>query len=1167
MIEYRGRIRLEVWPCPPCGSHGIESNFNLTHDQYRGKWNHVAVAFNGGNQVSFYINGNLDSTKTIPDQSGINTYNNLLEVGAAESGGHINASFGGLRISNGVKTSFPYGAYAAITNEPSVAAGAFVAPPAFGSPDLAILGLATYPNPGGGVLVQATVQNRGNRETQNGFYSDLYFNHVPIGAGDYTGSVQFWVNEPILAGATVQLNTVLTNLPGITTAEVQAMSPLAEVNGKVYAQVDSTGAVAEPDNANNIYVQGVDVCVAAPDSYEGDGTTATATLIAAGQTQTHNFSGPGDGDWIKFNAQAGTSYTLHTSDLGPAADTYLYLYSTDGTTLLTSNDDYGGSLTSQIVWIAPATGTYYVLVRHWNSNVGGCGTTYTFALSGVVIITPTPTPTATWTVSVTPSPTISPTLTPTSTPTISPTPPPSRTSIPAPRLSAPPIVDGDLAEWGSVPATLLDDTRAATHGGTQLHPSPDDLSVLLFAAWDAGRLYLAGHVRDDVLWGNEGGDYWDDDDLELGIQIGSHVRQFSLLMDGRRFELIDGWDTRIPIIDYAVRQIAGGWVLEAAIPITELDAAAFQIGQSFPFTFGYWDDDDGGRGDTHLILWGTSTNTGTDQWRTIQLQGTTVTPTPTDSITPSPTHTFTPTPDTPTPTQTWTPTPGTPTQTRTWTPTSTCTPGTPTPTQTWSPTPGTPTPTNTPSNGVRLHLAPAVQGVSTGSVFTLDVMVAADSQPVDNVELYIEYSPALLIVDAAGNPATSIEPDTSALSMVLFNNVDSNARLIRYDAGKVTGTPPSGTFRVATIRFKAPGYSVSSVAVSLIAPSDVFRGGISVLGNMTGATISVYQECFSGHVALQSHATPLGYPVRVALFAPGSTTPLATRDRTLNSDGNFIVCDVPPGGYEGTTKGSHSLSSRRAGVVIPSGGPLDFCTLLEGDANGDDRVSGVDFSLLATTYNKGASDSGFDARADFNDDGRVSGVDFSLLATNYNRSGPVACPATTLVLHDRNAADTLSRVAGTVDLAFSPVTQAGQIGDILVFDLLPVAGEQLLNNVELYVDFDPMALQVVDANGALTEEIAADLTMLDNLLLNSVDNNNGHIRYDAGKLTGTPPSGTFRVATIRFKAIGTLPTTVRYEAPSDVFYSGTSVLGLRGSTLITNEDVRMPAIYLPLLLR
>ncbi|MCX6028459.1 MAG: PA14 domain-containing protein [Chloroflexi bacterium] len=269
----------------------------------------------------------------------------------------------------------------------------------------------------------------------------------------------------------------------------------------------------------------------------------------------------------------------------------------------------------------------------------------------------------TWQGAVTSTPTRTPTPTATSLVTSTPTatPPPPRTSIPALRFSVSPVIDGDLVEWGNVPATLLDDASAATHEGPQPHPVPDDLSVLLFAGWDAGRLYIAGYVRDDVLRGNEGGNYWEDDDLELGIQIGGHVRQFALIVDGRHFEMIDGWDTRVPSVDYAVRQIAGGWTLEAAIPVAEMDVAALQLGQSFPFTFGYWDDDDGGGGDSHLILWGASTNSAPEGWRTVDLLSAdgSSTPTPTPSRTPTATSSRTPT--------------GTPTRTPTASPTRTAT--------------------------------------------------------------------------------------------------------------------------------------------------------------------------------------------------------------------------------------------------------------------------------------------------------------------------------------------------------------------------------------------------------------------------------------------------------------------------------------------------------------
>ena len=44
--------------------------------------------------------------------------------------------------------------------------------------------------------------------------------------------------------------------------------------------------------------------------------------------------------------------------------------------MLAANDDYGGSLASRLDWQAPADGTYYLLIKHWNPNVGGCGTGY-----------------------------------------------------------------------------------------------------------------------------------------------------------------------------------------------------------------------------------------------------------------------------------------------------------------------------------------------------------------------------------------------------------------------------------------------------------------------------------------------------------------------------------------------------------------------------------------------------------------------------------------------------------------------------------------------------------------------------------------------------------------------------------------------------------------------
>ena len=66
---------------------------------------------------------------------------------------------------------------------------------------------------------------------------------------------------------------------------------------------------------------------------------------------------------------------------------------------------------------------------------------------------------------------------------------------------------------------------------------------------------------------------------------------------------------------------------------------------------------------------------------------------------------------------------------------------------------------------------------------------------------------------------------------------------------------------------------------------------------------------------------------------------------------------------------------------------LDFGTLRAGDANNDNKVTIVDFSILATTFGKSAGDVGYDDRADSNGDGKVTIVDFSLLASNFGTNG------------------------------------------------------------------------------------------------------------------------------------------------------------------------------------
>jgi hypothetical protein len=110
------------------------------------------------------------------------------------------------------------------------------------------------------------------------------------------------------------------------------------------------------------------------DNYEPDDTADEATPLTLGaDAQTHSIIPAGDEDWFTIDVeQAGdTESSLLAIQTFGSADTIIYLYGPNDPTLYITEDDDGGDNYSSLIQASVSeSGTYYVKVRHYDSEIG-----------------------------------------------------------------------------------------------------------------------------------------------------------------------------------------------------------------------------------------------------------------------------------------------------------------------------------------------------------------------------------------------------------------------------------------------------------------------------------------------------------------------------------------------------------------------------------------------------------------------------------------------------------------------------------------------------------------------------------------------------------------------------------------------------------------------------
>lgn len=105
----------------------------------------------------------------------------------------------------------------------------------------------------------------------------------------------------------------------------------------------------------------------------GDSPLAAMPLVVGGGPLSGCIEAAGDADYFLFSAVAGRTYRLLTSHLSAGMDTLLYLFDSDGRSILLVDDDSGVEGGSQLEWTTPRDGVYFGMVRHSQATTGtGC---------------------------------------------------------------------------------------------------------------------------------------------------------------------------------------------------------------------------------------------------------------------------------------------------------------------------------------------------------------------------------------------------------------------------------------------------------------------------------------------------------------------------------------------------------------------------------------------------------------------------------------------------------------------------------------------------------------------------------------------------------------------------------------------------------------------------
>ena len=269
-------------------------------------------------------------------------------------------------------------------------------------------------------------------------------------------------------------------------------------------------------------------------------------------------------------------------------------------------------------------------------------------------------------------------------------------------------------------------------------------------------------------------------------------------------------------------------------------------------------------------------------------------------------------------------------------------------------------------------------------------------------------------------------------------------------------------------------------------------------------------------------------PLTLLLSAPGDPTIIGTYAAKTDRNGVAIYQNLPAGTFDVHVKGTHSLQSARASVVLAANTTpaVDMKTQIEGDVDGDNCVTVNDFSVVQSMLGAGKNTPGFDPSADVNGDGIVTMSDISLLRSGFERCGDISADNDFQAM-TADGAPTLAQALGPWE---NPASQEHNLtlglsgnsnikaGDTFTLDVFAETGSQPIDGASFVLRYDAHRFLAVDATGNPAKGVDPGLD-LPSVMGNWIDGKSGAIGYSTGILQGQPPAGHIVLGQIHFRAL------------------------------------------------